>query len=273
MSEIIVRPLQFKANASPPRYWYKGNPVLTHMFNAIFVVFPQTELFFIETVAAYRKQIKDPKLLAEIKAFTAQEAHHCNAHQFHNDQLKKLGYDIDSMEVDLAKKYKKTKRIFTKKQQLASVVAYEHLTAMFGDIILRDPRWLEDVDPVYRDMMSWHAVEEIEHKAVAMKVYEAIGGNYFIRITSMFGAFFIFYKTLLRYLKHFLKEDGISHWQAFKEIMKFLFVSPASFFQLAPGHIKYFLPNFHPDKEKNDYLVKQWREQHEETLLASYGKR
>lgn len=68
-----VRPLRFPAPHDMPKYWYQNNPALTHAFNAVLLMFPKGELFFIEAVTAYRKDITDTDLLKDIQLFTAQE--------------------------------------------------------------------------------------------------------------------------------------------------------------------------------------------------------
>jgi predicted metal-dependent hydrolase len=35
-----------------------------------------------------------------------------------------------------------------------------------------------------RDLIQWHATEEIENKAIAFDVYQASNGNYILRITG-----------------------------------------------------------------------------------------
>lgn len=268
MSRIKVRSFRFKAPEDMPRYWYKNDPILTHAFNAGLIMFPKGERFFIEVVSGFRKQITNPQLLSDIKMFSAQEAHHSNVHALHNELLKAQGYDIDSIERDQDKKFRKIKKLLSRKRQLAIVVAYEHFTAMFGEAVLKDPRWLEGLPPTYVSFLRWHAAEEIEHKSVAFNVYQSIGGGYFTRVSMMVIAFAAFYKSVISYMRYFLKADGIKGSKAIIPLLKFMFISPGSFFQLALGHIKYFSPWFHPDKTQNMYLVDQWR-QHDKAEIAT----
>ena len=50
-----------------PRYWYQGDPVLTHYFNAGMFMFPQGEAFFIQAVLRYKGDIQDEELLERVK--------------------------------------------------------------------------------------------------------------------------------------------------------------------------------------------------------------
>ncbi|WGZ90460.1 MAG: metal-dependent hydrolase [Candidatus Thiocaldithrix dubininis] len=268
-----VRPLRFPAPDDLPKYWYQNNPVLTHAFNAVLLMFPKGELFFIEAVTAYRKDVSDTTLLKDIQLFTAQEAHHSRAHQLHNDYLKSQGYDIEKIEQDQDRKFKKLKKILTKKQRLAVVVAYEHFTAIFAEVVLNHPEWLKDIHPVYQDFLNWHAVEEIEHKAVAFNVYQYIGGSYLMRVSMMILAFLAFYKSLIGYLNYFAKVDKVSKWQRVKVLSKFIFIKPASFFQLTPGYLHYFSPTFHPNNRHDEALLEQWKKNNEQRVLATYSMR
>src|SRR3546814_3917381 len=51
--------------------------------------------------------------------------------------------------------------------QLAATCALEHFTATLANAILADPAHLAGADAEAQRMWRWHAIEEIEHKAVA----------------------------------------------------------------------------------------------------------
>src|SRR3546814_2723588 len=51
--------------------------------------------------------------------------------------------------------------------QLAATCALEHFTAILANAVLSDPAHLVGADTEAQRMWRWHAVEEIEHKAVA----------------------------------------------------------------------------------------------------------
>jgi predicted metal-dependent hydrolase len=258
-STIVPRKIDFSLNAESPRYWYQNDPALTHMFNAGMIMFPQGEKFFVHAVNHFKHRITDPQLTADVREFARQEINHSKAHNYFNEQLARQGYDIESIEATMEKRFSGIKRVMSKKRQLAAVIAYEHFTAIFGDIVLKDPKWLEGVDPMYAQLLRWHAAEEVEHKAVAYDVYQAIGGDYPTRIIAMLVAGFAFYRRLVSYMYTFLKQDGkhksVKTWLS---ILRFQFVRPASFFQLAPSYFRYFLPNFHPNDIDNSYLVSEW---------------
>ncbi|MGV2481099.1 UNVERIFIED_CONTAM: metal-dependent hydrolase, partial [Salmonella enterica subsp. enterica serovar Weltevreden] len=50
-----------------PRYWLGGDAFKTRFFDAMSVLFPEGEKFFIACVRDYRDQIQDPELRAQVK--------------------------------------------------------------------------------------------------------------------------------------------------------------------------------------------------------------
>ena len=56
---------------------------------------------------------------------------------------------------------------------MAVTVALEHVTAILADALLTDPRHLAGASEEATAMWRWHAIEEIEHKAVAFDTFLA----------------------------------------------------------------------------------------------------
>ena len=71
------------------------------------------------------------------------------------------------------------------KVQLAITCAFEHFTALLGGYILRHPEVLSTLDEDAMKLWVWHAIEEIEHRAVAFDVYQEIYGDHKLRTLIM----------------------------------------------------------------------------------------
>ena len=82
---------------SIPKYWFGGDAFKTRFFDAMSLIFPPGEKFFMVTVRDFRDRITDPKLLQDIKDFNRQEAQHGMVHRQDNDRLRKQGIDVDSL--------------------------------------------------------------------------------------------------------------------------------------------------------------------------------
>src|SRR5574343_1591728 len=85
--------LDFGFDDSIPKHWFGGDPFRTRFFDAMSLIFPPGEKFFMVTVRDYRDQITDPKLLQDIKDFNRQEAQHSMLHTQYNNRLHRQGID------------------------------------------------------------------------------------------------------------------------------------------------------------------------------------
>ena len=110
------------------------------------------------------------------------------------------------------------------------------------------------MDPAIRALYQWHAVEEIEHRAVSYDVYKATGGNgLFLRLVMLITSFmFIF--TTLRITYALLRHDGTAfRWSTLKSALTYLVLPPrAMLFRVLPDWLTFFLPGFHPSKYHDD---------------------
>ncbi len=271
--DFPIRHIKFDWSTTLPKHWHHGDAFLTHMFDAASVLFPVGEQFFIDSVREWQGEITDPELLAHMRDFVGQEATHRQAHVYYNQHLSQLGYDIAFFEQRLQQRLDFYRRHMPAKNRLASVLAYEHYTAMLADATLRDPAWLRGAHPTFAALWRWHAVEETEHKAVAFDVYRAIGGGYFRRIFEMLLTTFFFNKDLFIRQGHMLRRDGRLFdigmlWRGFK----YLWLSPGIFRPMIPYYFRYFSPWFHPWQHDNTALVEAWKQANLRSVSGNDGK-
>ena len=64
---------------------------MTHFFNALSLLFPAGERFFMDSVRNYRDRIHDPVLRKQVLGFIGQEAMHTREHVDYNDLLQTAG--------------------------------------------------------------------------------------------------------------------------------------------------------------------------------------
>ncbi len=169
-----------------PAYWFGGNPWKTHFGTALMLVFPSGERFVVQGVQRYRKAVTDPKLAAEVDRFCAQEGFHSREHGKLNRHL--FGGDFEGLarfERLQSQGLRLLGRILPARFQLALSASIEHLTSSFGHQALNQLPELEAMHPVARELLVWHAIEEMEHKSVAFDVHRAMGGSQATRIAGL----------------------------------------------------------------------------------------
>jgi len=262
--DFKIRHITFDWSATLPKLWHSNDSFLTHLFDAASLLFPVGERFFIDSVREWQAQITDPALLAHIRDFIGQEATHSQAHVRYNNRLREHGYDVDLFEKKLKGRLDFYRRYMPAKNRLASVLAYEHFTAMLADATLRDAAWLEGAHPTYAALWRWHAVEETEHKGVAYDLYQAIGGGYFRRVFEMALTTFFFTRDLVSRQAHMIRRDGKLGdlgmlWRGFK----YLWLSPGIFLPMIPFYFRYYSPWFHPWQHNNTDVIEAWKRANE----------
>ncbi len=179
--EIKVRRVNFSFEKNNPRFYYKNNPFSTHFINALHIVFPTGERFFVNAVLKHQKEINDEKLKKQIRNFCGQEGVHSAMHERFWQILKGNDYKIDGFEnhIDnvLHKIVAKIKIPFLKDKSidLTATACLEHFTALFGHAIFMHVDTNKGTVPKdIAELFQWHAAEEIEHKNVAFDVMQKV---------------------------------------------------------------------------------------------------
>ena len=253
---ITVRRMDFAIPALP-RYWYKGNVWITHFMNALSTTFPDGERFFIHAVRNYENEITDPELRAQIRAFIGQEANHGKEHEAFNQALiDQHKLPLESKITFMKKALSFAKKRYSRREQLALTVGFEHFTAILANLMLQQTDFVEDIQGVYADMFMWHAVEETEHKAVAFDVFAATEDDYWLRVRGMAQATFFFLLITLRMQYSLLKHDNqLGNWRDALGFAKFLLVKPGMLTRIIPEYLDFYRPGFHPWQHDNRHLI------------------
>ncbi|HEX5374242.1 MAG TPA: metal-dependent hydrolase [Aquabacterium sp.] len=247
-----------------PKYWFGGDPFKTRLFDALSLIFPPGEKFFMTTVRDFRSKISDKKLIDDIMGFNRQEAQHTLVHNQYNDRLRAQGMDVDRLIKELDHLlFSVYRNKFSRDYTLAITCALEHFTAI-GAATLFDARdVMKEADHRVRAMYSWHAIEEVEHKGVAYDVmcdYAKV--SYFKRIGAMLHMCYTFPATIHYFTDELLKMDGFNWWQRRKIMIKGIaWVLRPGKGLLAPlikPFFPYFKPGYHPWQDAEQRGYEQW---------------
>jgi predicted metal-dependent hydrolase len=255
--------LDFGFDGSIPKYWFGGDAFKSRFFDALSVIFPPGEKFFMTTVRDFRDRVTDPKLLQDIKDFNRQEGQHTLVHNQYNEHLKAQGVDVDFLLKELNTLLFDTYRSrYSREYTLAITGALEHFTALAAHTLFDERDVLKEADPKVRAMYAWHAMEEVEHKGVAYDVmidYAKVG--YFKRIAALIHMTVIFPLTIFSFLNFMLKHDGFSWWQRIKLNAAGLvwLLKPGGFVgPLYKHYFPYYKPGYHPWQEADQPGYEQW---------------
>lgn len=260
-ADIKIRDLRFLRGAQIERWWLGGDPVATAWFTSLSATFPRGEAFFIEAVKAHREGVP-PQLAEQIRGFIVQEVNHSREHLALNRIAETSGYDltgIDRHVSELLGALDGRPAILN----LASTMALEHFTAMMAHEFLAHPEHLAGSDPEVMALWRWHAIEEIEHKAVAYDTWLHATRNWSRwkrwRVKSLLMVLVTknFLSHRIRDALGLLAQDGITGPAAKRRLIAFLFWQPGVLRRIFPSWLAYFLPGFHPWNIDDHSLIAQ----------------
>lgn len=159
-----------------PAHPFAGNPLTSHLWNALSIVTPHTEGFLIRAMKRARDQVRDATLREQVDAFLAQEGLHTRQHKLLNARIAELGYDVERASATAERVLRELTDRSGVDAALSLVIAGEYLIYVLSRAVLDDPRLLAPTSPAVRRLMQWHAVEEMEHQSVAADVYRHLYG-------------------------------------------------------------------------------------------------
>lgn len=272
--QVDIKPqrMGFEFGDKVPRYWAANSYTLSHTMNALSLLFPQGEQFFVDSVRHFRDQISDPELEKEIRGFIGQEAMHSLEHVAMNQHVRDQGIPLEALEKSL-KVILDFARKLPERHQLAITCGLEHLTAVMADMLLARDDLRDDMDESMRPLWVWHAIEETEHKAVAFEVFQGVGGTYAER------AFYLAFSSAMlgivttAFTGHMMLNDreNFSLKDSAKGLWR-MWGKNGTFSSLIPTWLDYFRPDFHPWQHDNSDLIARFKDQINAHIAPRYQK-
>jgi predicted metal-dependent hydrolase len=257
-----------KALMEKHRYWHSDDPVLTHFFNAMQATFPQGERFFIDSArdacAEIGEENLSPQQREDVKRFIRQEAIHGKAHDDWNEVLIAMGYPyMKEFDEDIEKDRTWARKKIPAKWRISMTAAAEHMTASFARVLLhKRPDLVDNAQSPVRELLLWHALEEVEHKAVCFDLLQQLDDSYRVRATGLVFAFVDFLRHIYERQVYLLKQDGLWNFRNRVKLMTQVWGPGGIVASLTPYLLEYFKPGFHPwdTDERPAFAAKYARE-------------
>lgn len=244
-----------------PRHWMGGSVLATHMSNGLNLLFPLGERFFVRSVRAFADCIDDPKLLEDIKGFIGQEVRHGMEHERFFEVLEAQGFDVKTFLAIYEKvAFGWLEPKLPAKLRLAATVAAEHYTATFAEGAFRMQDFAELVHPSVRDLLLWHAAEEIEHKAVAFDVLKKVDPSYTLRIGGLLLATTVLVGFWGLATVMLLGQEKTPLARLLRERREAHARDDSASSDIARAFLQYLKPDFHPSQNDNEGLARDYLE-------------
>ncbi|MGJ8668313.1 MAG: metal-dependent hydrolase [Oceanococcus sp.] len=240
--------------------WNGGEKHISLFMNTLSILFPVGERFFIKSMRDHRDQIDDAELKKAVTAFIGQEAMHGREHEDYNDAVFAATQGTEQQEEFVKALLGMFQKWTPKSLQLSGTIALEHFTAIMADGLLKEPRMLENADPAFANVWTWHALEETEHKSVAFDVWEKVYGKgaraYAERVTGQLIATPILLAVTSYYFLRMLKLEGeLSNRKGWRSFFRLTYGEVGYARKLVKPWADYFKFNFHPwDHDNRQYL-------------------
>ena len=281
MNAIVPRDLDVDFRAVP-RHWLAHNATATAIANGVNLLFPHGERFFVRSVKHFLDQIERsemgggdpagfaggaggkaprginaPELRAAIKGFFGQEGRHARAHDQFNAILRAQGYEIDRFLAGYHRLSSWLEAHTPPKLNLAITAAAEHFTAILAEGAFTE-NVLDAAAPEMRQLLAWHAAEELEHKAVAFDVLRAVDPSYALRIAGLLyatvtlGGFWLWGAVSL------MRQERRGALGAWRELGRMPRRDPIVRRVFLRGIRQYLAPGFHPSDNPTDRIASEW---------------
>jgi predicted metal-dependent hydrolase len=183
MTNLKIRKIPFRFDDTVPFQWNPSNPEFGLVANCIGFLIVSMERMIVSVVRKVLPRITDPAAAEEAEAFLRQEALHARAHRLHIRALLSRYPGLQQTVDEIDASFRKLEEEHPAEFLLAYIAALEATFPPFFKMIL-DHRasLLTPGDPRVASLFAWHFVEEIEHRASALVVYDAIVGDPWYRL-------------------------------------------------------------------------------------------
>ena len=251
LDTITIRQMPFDFPEEIDPVFMERDHQRSFAFIAGSLLLPYLEPYLIRTMKVAEKHVTDPKILADLKAFSAQEGQHYRTHSKFNTAVKRAGFPgLEALEKELSDDYQRFTKTKSLQFNLAYAEGFEAITMNVVNNIMGENGFGEDL-PDYMEMIQWHFVEELEHRTVAFDVYNHVCGSYPYRLFVGAWAQWHFISWIHRTTRYMLRvspqpsrsAEEIAAQNAADQMR-----NASSLRHLIPALLKTYLPSYTPHR-------------------------
>ena len=205
-------------------------------------------------------RVRDEKLIADVKEFTAQEGQHSLQHKLMNEAFDRLGYLATQVSEQFEVIEQEWAEDRSDADRLAATVVMEHITAVMAHFALTRPEEFDPLPDSVQELLLWHAIEEIEHKSVAFDVYEECVGDRNRLRRQLLLHMVLFPLGIRDFQRMLLRELGHeTTWKERAEMARYLLGPKGLVVSVLPRYLALLKPGFHPWDLDDSHLVAEWK--------------
>lgn len=187
MSELQIRRIPWDFGGVD-FIWNPDNPFFSVAMNKVSFLAVGFERYICRAVEAAEPLIRDPAVLAEARAFRAQEGLHATAHRKH---VKALIRRYPGLEAALDRTIAMYDALYEERDlayHLGYIGGLESIfTPSFKLLLDNRATLFAGGDTRVSSLLMWHFCEEIEHRASGLVVYDHVVGSWLRRIRNFRG--------------------------------------------------------------------------------------
>ncbi|MFI5307507.1 MAG: metal-dependent hydrolase [Polyangiales bacterium] len=256
-----AREMHFELSEGLASHWCPSHPEFSHAASAFMAALPHLEPYFIHNIREAAEQIEDPRLKQDVELFVAQEARHAQQHRRLNQLLAVRYPELPRLERAIKQRLDHSRRRHSLAFRMAYTSGYEAITYQLVCFMMEARHeWLTDADPHVLALLSWHGAEEVEHKAAAFDVLNAIDSSYLLRMRGFVAALAMTVKDILGMTRYMLRVDGL--WGK-PESRRRLWRLRLGFLRgLLPRLRHYLAPGYDPKALKDPDCMLRWVERY-----------
>ncbi|BBX16284.1 hypothetical protein CRI77_09095 [Mycolicibacterium duvalii] len=184
MTDLVVRKIRWDFDATVPFLWQPANPNFGMFCNAFTFIAVPFERYLIKALRQAQDEFaRSPSVAAEADAFLRQEGQHAAAHRKHMAALIARYPGLERAHDEANEAFDKLIGTHPVQFHAAYIANLEAtFTPLFKVIIDNRNSLFSGSDPRVAALMTWHFVEEIEHRSSGLILYNHLTSDRWYRV-------------------------------------------------------------------------------------------